>query len=325
MRKSSYSIVALTLFSMLLVPHQARAANQVSLDQYRAHLQSLQTLVQSCSAKPASCDAKSVGGDDRVQLPGLSTGANTNSFEARYDWLRQILGAAHDPNQKGRADHLLSAEARLNESLHDISNAAPSSIDFKAAQQKANSILSRKEFATVHEDSLWDRIGAYVGMLLDRFFDHVAQFGKRSPWIGPLMEWGLLGLALLALTVWAVRSLRRQRLAIRIEAGRQIEAWEEAARNWRALADERAAQGDWREAVHCMYWATIAMLEGRKFWAPNRARTPREYLRLLESGSERWKLLRQQTSGFEHIWYGLHEAVAQDYERAVQLHEGLRA
>lgn len=325
MRKSSHSIAALTSFLMLLAPLPARAANNITLDQYQAHLRSLHTLVESCSVTPALCEAKSVGSDDRVQLPGLGAGANTSFFDARYDWLRQTLREAHDPKETGRTDQLQSAAARLDESLRQASGAAPNSVDIKAARQKADAILSREEFATVRADSLWNRFGAYVGSWLDGFIDHVASFGKRSPWIGPALEAGFLGLALLGLLVWAMRAFRRQRLAIRIEAGRQVEVWEEAARNWRVLADERAAQGDWREAVHCMYWASISMLEGRRFWAPNRARTPREYLRLLEAGSERWKLLRRQTSGFEHIWYGRHAAAPQDYELAVQLHEGLRA
>ena len=325
MRKSSYPITALILSLLMLVPYQARAASQVTLDQYRAHLLNLRALVQSCSAVPARCDAKAVGGDEQVQLPGLGAGANTNSFQARYDWLRLTLRAARDPKEKGRAAQLQSAASRLEESIHEASGAVPSGVDFATARQKADNILRREEFATVHGESLWNRVGAWVGMWLDRLFNHVAAFGKHSPWIGPVLEFGLLGLALVALILWAMRAFRRQRLALRFEAERQIEIWEEAARNWRALAEGHAARGDWREAVHCMYWASIAMLEGRRFWAPNRARTPREYLRLLQSGSQHWKLLRQQTSGFERIWYGLREAAPQDYEHAVQLHEGLRA
>lgn len=60
-------------------------------------------------------------------------------------------------------------------------------------------------------------------------------------------------------------------------------------------------------------------------WSPNRSRTPREYVRLLEAGSARWKLLRQQTQGFERVWYGLRDAARQDYDRALALHEELRA
>jgi hypothetical protein len=140
-----------------------------------------------------------------------------------------------------------------------------------------------------------------------------------------VIEWGLIGLVLIGLSVWAMRALQRQRLAVRVEAARQIEPWEEATRNWRSLAEEEAAHGEWRGAVHCLYWASIALLEGRRMWTPNRARTPREYVRLLEDGSPRRKLLQQQTQGFEHVWYGLYDAAKQDYERAVELHEGLRA
>ncbi|HTV04296.1 MAG TPA: DUF4129 domain-containing protein [Acidobacteriaceae bacterium] len=325
MRRSSYLIAALTTLLILPVSPLVQAADRVSLDQYRTHLETLRALVQSCEVTPVLCDAKSVGSDDRVQVPKLGVGANTNSFDARYDWLRQTLRAAHDPKEEARVIQLQSAAARLDESLRDASAPRPDAIDIKAARQKADTILDREEFATVGDVSLWDRIGAFAGILLNRFFNHVAQFGKRSPWIGPVMEWGLLGLVLVFLVVWAMRALRRQRLAVRMEVDRQIEQWEEAARNWRAMAEERAAKSDWREAVHCMYWASIAMLEGRRFWTPNRARTPREYLRLLEAGSERWQLLRQQTFGFEYIWYGRHNAGAQDYERAVRLHEGLRA
>jgi hypothetical protein len=198
-------------------------------------------------------------------------------------------------------------------------------VDIAAARQRANTVLGHPEFATVREDSLWERILARLALWLDSFFNNVAQFGARSPWIGPVMEWGLIGIALVGLALWAMRALRRQRLAVRVEAARQIEPWEEAARNWRDLAEEQAARGEWREAVHCLYWASIAVLEGRRAWVPNRSRTPREYVRLLETESARWKLLRQQTHGFEHVWYGLHDAARQDYERALALHEGLRA
>ncbi len=153
----------------------------------------------------------------------------------------------------------------------------------------------------------------------------MARFGQRSPWIGPLFEWGLIALALVGLALWAMRALQRQRLAVRVEATRQIESWEEASRNWRSLAEEQAARHEWREAVHCIYWASIVMLEGRRFWSPNRSRTPREYVALLETGSLRWNLLRQQTRGFERIWYGLNPAAEADYRQALELHEGLRS
>jgi hypothetical protein len=40
-------------------------------------------------------------------------------------------------------------------------------------------------------------------------------------------------------------------------------------------------QGDYRMAIHCAYWAGIARLQDWAHLAPDRAKTPREYLRAL--------------------------------------------
>lgn len=310
---------------LLLSTAQARGLDQVSLDQYQAHLRQLHTLAANCAAKTSACDAKSVGSDEQVQLPGLGVGANVNSFQAHYGWLRNALTSAQKDAGKPRADMMRDAQDRLEEALSEVSNSTAKPANLATARQKAEAILRHPEFATVSEPSLWDKFWARVGLWLDKLFGGVADFGQRSPWIGPLIEWGLLGLALLAIAFWVIRVMQRQRLAVRMESARQFDPWEEAARNWRELADQQAAQGAWREAVHCLYWASIAALEGRSLWAPNRSRTPREYVRLLESGSKRWRLLRQQTQGFERVWYGLREAARHDYESALALHEELRA
>jgi hypothetical protein len=325
MRRCLLLVSALVPALMLLAPLDTQALDRSSLAQYQAHLEKLRTLVETCEANASACDPKAVGEDEQVQLQGLGVGANVNSFEAHYDWLRAALASARNADDKTRGDKLKTAEARLDEDLHEASGQNSAGTDVAVARRKADAILGHPEFATVHEDSIWERIWARVLFWLDSLFNSVARFGTRSPWIGPVMEWGLIGLALIGLAVWAMRVLQRQRLAVRVEAARQIEPWEETARNWRVLAEEQAAHGDWREAVHCLYWASIAVLEGRRMWTPNRSRTPREYVRLLESGSSRWKLLRQQTQGFEHVWYGLHDAAQQDYERALELHEELRA
>lgn len=309
---------------VLLTPFHAQALDKSTLDQYRTHLEKLRELVQSCEAKASVCDPSAVGNDEQVQMQGLGVGANVNSFEAHYDWLRDTLKSARNAGDKNRGDQLRPAESRLDEALREVSGESPAQTSVALARQRVDAILGHPEFATVREESLWDRMLAHLARWLDKLFNNVAQFGERSPWIGPVMEWGLIGIALVGLVLWAMRVLRRQRLAVRMEAARQIEPWEEAARNWRALAEEQAERGDWRDAVHCLYWASIAVLEGRNLWAANRSRTPREYVRLLEAGSQRWKLLRQQTQGFEHVWYGLNSAARQDYEHALELHEGLR-
>lgn len=323
MRRCFLILFAL-ISTLLLSSAQARGLDQISLDQYQAHLQQLQALAANCAAKTSACDAKSVGSDEQVGLQGLGVGANVNSFQAHYGWLRDALTSAQKAADKPRRDAMREAQTRLEEALNDFSSQGAKAVNIATARQNADAILRRPEFATVRETSLWEKFWARVGLWLDKIFGGVSRFGHRSPWIGPLMEWGLLGIVFLAIALWVIRVMQRQRLAVRVESARQIEPWEEAARNWRELAEQQAAQGAWREAVHCLYWASIAALEGRSLWAPNRSRTPREYVRLLESGSTRWRLLRQQTQGFERVWYGLREAARHDYESALALHEELR-
>ena len=306
------------------LPISASALRQSSPAEYTAHLQSLVSLVERCQANPTACDPAQVGDDDQVKLEGLGAHANVNQFEARYDWLRDALKSASDPKAKDRHARLDAAAARLEDAIRDA-GAIPGGSDFTDARHKADAILNHPEFVTVSEHSVWEKIVAGFFLWLDSLFSHVANFGKRSPWIGPLIEWGSIGLALAGLLLWAMRALERQRLAVRAEATRQIEPWEEASRNWRNLAEEQAQRQEWRDAIHCLYWASIVMLEGRRFWSPNRSRTPREYVALLEPGSQRWTLLRQQTRGFERIWYGLNPASANDYRSALDLHEQLRA
>jgi hypothetical protein len=310
---------------MVMLPAvPALALRQASMAEYTAHLESLRALVERCQASAAACDVAQVGDDDKVTLESLGSGANVNEFEARYDWLRETLRNAGNAKASGRERDLSAALSRIDDALRE-GGARPGDPGFAEARHRADSILSHQEFVTVNEQSVWDKLIARFFLWLDSLFTNVARFGQRSPWIGPLLEWVLIALALVGLTLWAMRALQRQKLAVRAEAARQIESWEEASRNWRSLAEEQAGRHDWREAVHCIYWASIVMLEGRRFWSPNRSRTPREYVALLEAGSPRWNLLRQQTRRFERIWYGLNAAAEADYRQALELHEQLRA
>jgi hypothetical protein len=94
-------------------------------------------------------------------------------------------------------------------------------------------------------------------------------------------------------------------------------------RKWLAEAQDAAAHGDWREAVHLSYWAGISFLEQRGMWRPDKARTPREYLRLLSSASEYRDALSTLTREFEVIWYGYKEASPESYSETLAHLEAL--
>ena len=99
-------------------------------------------------------------------------------------------------------------------------------------------------------------------------------------------------------------------------------------RNWERLreeADEAAQQQRWRDAVRGYYWATIARFESRGQWPADRARTPREYLRLVLPGHPKHDDLRLLTRRFESCWYGSETATQPDCDAARQLFERLVA
>jgi hypothetical protein len=292
-------------------------AHVVTAAEYRGHLESLKLLVGACQKNPSECDVKRVGDDERVEGGG---------FQTRWSWLREALSGAHNAEQPNRERLLQEAEARIDEDAALADEAAPHSADtFPQTRKKADEVLSRPEFRTVAQESYLEREIAKFWQWLDSVFSGVSRFGKRSPWLVPLMEWSSITLAAAGLLAWVLRTMQRQRLAVRIESSASVEVWQKESDNWAELARAEAARQDWRAAVHCLYWATIVMMEGRKLWRQNRARTPREYLLLLEPGSRMQQTLRRLTQIFERIWYGLRPAAESDYASAVVLFEELRS
>jgi hypothetical protein len=288
----------------------------VTSTEYRGHLASLKMLVEACKKNPAECDSKKVGDDERVEGAG---------FQTRWSWLREVLSGAHNATQSDREKRLQEAAARLDEDAVLASEAALQTADtFQRVRKQADDVLSRPEFRMVTEASYWQREVAKFWQWVAEMFGGVSRFGKRSPWLVPLMEWSSITLAAAGLLTWVFRTMQRQRLAIRIESSATSEIWQKESDNWAELARAEAARKDWRAAVHCIYWATIVMMEGKKLWRQNRARTPREYLMLLEPGSGMQQALRRLTQLFERIWYGLRPAAESDYDRALVLFEELR-
>ena len=284
---------------------------------YTNHLRALQSLAAACGRSAAACDPAQVGADEHVTLAGQS------GFDAHYAWVADALNAAKTLPDAKRTALMATVAAHLEA---DLADARPSSVpDFAGARRDANAILAGSEFNTSTEPSLRDRIIAFLYRWLDRLLSHVVAFGSRSPWVGPLIEWALGALAGALLLVWAFRIARRQRGRMRFEADRRIEQTEERVMNWMREAEQHAAAGRFRDAVHCLYWASIVSLEGRRLWQPDRARTPREYLRLLDPAARMTVLLRRQTFSFETIWYGLRPAARLDYDSALDLHRELRS
>jgi hypothetical protein len=318
------------------------SARDVYFADYRAHLESLASLVEACAkARDAKfCDPALVGSDDRVPL-----GAERRLI--RYDWLRALLIKAQekdDAPSKPEADAeilpnlsnarapkptttqlLAAAKARLAHDLAQVEGPGPPLPDNSAQRGTLDKVLAGREFRNLEEPSVRDTILEKIGNGINSFFDRVARFSARSRWIGKAVVWGFFGGVCVGL-VWGLIQLER-RWRIRLVPQQDAPApGAPSARDWQLwLEDARSAasQGKWREAVHFLYWAAISRLESNRLWPADRARTPREYLALVAPEDPRRPGLATLTGSFERIWYGGRAAAENDYRAAEQLAAGL--
>ncbi len=291
--------------------------DKVSVEQYQAQVKTLAGLVDACAADVAGCDAAKVGPDDRV---------DALKFQVRWTWLRQALTEARAAKPERRAELMKGAAERVAEMAQESAQPAEATDTAKLAEarKQADAILAGAEFRDVEEQSWWEQQKAKFWLRVGQALDGMAGVGSRFPWLGTLLEWLLFGGAAVGLVLFVRRSLLRQRLAVALNTQSQGLAWSREANDWAAQAEASARNGDWRDAVHSLYWATIVMLEGRRAWRHNPARTPREYVRLLKAGSAQQGALRGLTGIFERLWYGLREAGPADYERARGFYESLK-
>ena len=199
-------------------------------------------------------------------------------------------------------------------------HAVPAQGAFHEARRQADLILSQRQFQIeITPEPWWRRPLARFWSWVDRFLNSAAGFSRGRGWIGLLLGWGLVLLAVAGLATWCWRVVRREGLPMRLGAGSgQLFTGELHGTDWSALARRCAAAGAWREAIHAQYWACIVLTEKRGVWRSDPARTPREYLRLLSVGRER-EMLRSLTQLLETAWYGNRAMQQEDWQVAQHL------
>jgi hypothetical protein len=315
----------------------------VNLSEYVQHLEALEGVVADCGKQlslktppPAhdnACDPNRVGPDDRVEWPGAAA-----SREVRYDWLRAALRratkkdnrkpavvlGAHEGAKKDQPPdgiYLLSAaHQRLKMDEQQAESPLAANPIYTDQRKSLDAILAQKEYKGVTEVSASDRFWEWLDNLLDNLKARLDALGARAPWIGDLL-YGLLIAAICTVLVWLFVRLERN---ARVRLIPDIETSPDApsAREWQLWLKEAqaaAAGGQWRDAIHSVYWASIARLESGRLWPADRARTPREYLVLLRGSDPRKPKLTALTRSFERTWYGGREAAAADFNAAIAL------
>ena len=235
--------------------------------------------------------------------------------------LRSILIEA-ERNATRRDDHIKDAEAWITHLQQQCQNASPAAAQsLAAARSDLDSILSRREFAGVRPPNAWDLFKQRIQQWLLRAFEKLFGNIARHPLGAKILFWVVIGgiiawLATMLFRFWSARARIDEMQSVDLIATRR--SWQEWIRAARAAGD----RGDFREAVHSAYWAGIAYLENLDIIAVDRTRTPREYLRVLDSAPEglpadrarRRNSLAGLTSRLERIWYGLRPARVEDFE-----------
>jgi hypothetical protein len=286
----------------------------------RSGLTRLHGVIAACQASARACDPAAVGDDLRLGDP------EHGGYEVHWQALRDALEKARNLGDKDRSNLLRDSTAQLTRIEAELDANAPpdGQQSFAQAKSTAAGILAAPEFQRHEEQTWWDRLKArMIGWLL-RLIDRVQSAGASAPWLGTLIEWLFFTGAAVGLLIFLLRSLNRQRLRVSMEGAAPIKTpWDREATDWAQLAEQHASAREWRDAVHCLYWAAIVSLESRRAWRHNPTRTPREYLRLLHPGSPQQRGLRGLTRIFERVWYGLREARQDEYSEARKLYEGL--
>jgi hypothetical protein len=269
-----------------------------------------------------------------VQGPGATA---SQAREVRYDWLRSVLihagdkGSAAQPvavgahssaksQPKNMSDLLNDARQRLQMDERQAESPLATNPAYTDERKSLDAILAQREYQGVTKVSVRDRVLEWLGNLFDRILTSLAGMGARAPWAARLLEGLLLGGICIVLIWFFIRIERSAR--VRLVPDVEPAPGSPSAREWQLWvkdAQAAAAGGLWREAIHSVYWASIARLESGRSWPADRARTPREYLGLLRGNDPRKPTLTALTRSFERTWYGGRDAAATDFNSAMAL------
>jgi Domain of unknown function (DUF4129) len=294
---------------------------------FSAELRHLGTTIEKSSG-----DAKGI---EAIQK-ALPASWKIDTSEAHYEFssepLRELL-ECNNCDATARKSRFAQAKSWTDAIALQLDGyAAHGGFSAPDARATLDQILKRREFGAVRPPSQWDllreRINAWLMRVLSRLFENIG----RHPLGAKLLFW----LILFAVVGWLAMMLVRFWLGrARLDELRSVgevafaRSWQE----WIRAAREAAAHGDFREAVHSVYWAGIAHLEDDGTISRDRTRTPREHLQLVAEAAEvpraeaptskQRDSLAALTALFERVWYGRSHADARDFDASMKQAKGL--
>jgi len=181
-----------------------------------------------------------------------------------------------------------------------------------ASRRRLDKILSAREFDRVRGPNALElfkqRVLAWIRNLLRKINPKLPDIEDAGQWF----VWGMIALAAAIAGIWLYRVSQQNTWS----GQREILPFMPSARSWREwLADarERAAKGEWRDAIHFGFWAAVSRLESEGVWPPDKTRTPREYLNAIPGSSLSKEPFAAMMRKFEASWYGSRPTTEADF------------
>lgn len=305
-------LFSLPMFCAQAAKTTSAVEHPLTLSEYRQQLQHVQQSLNSLGNDSLRA------GDLRQSLPDhWRIQTEQHSFDISNRHLQTQL-QRFQTHSEDRARLLGTMQQAISGELAE-SIAFDQPIDTSAGP-KLDAILQQKEFRNLSRNQSplerWkDRL---LGWLV-RFLSGIFRNATKHPEVSQILMWALIGLIIVALAIW-IKVLVTRAPPDEYPFPISEHPLAPSHKRWQQWLDEArsaADSGNWREAVHLNYWAAISYLESSGAWRPDRARTPREYLRLLSDVSARREPLSDLTRRFELIWYAQHHATRDDFDRTL--------
>jgi hypothetical protein len=299
----------LVLVGSMLAAAQSQTVPPLSAAGFAQEMARVRAEVVELEAKPHSAPALA------ADLPkSWRVQTTQGEVEVSADFVRMGLVGFQRAEQKEKAQRLKELETVLDvlqsqAESYDKAEPIPAGVHQTLAR-----ILDTREFHGLRGPSqlqlLWQRILQWLQKHWDKLFPQMPSATNA----GPVFAWCVIAVVCSALGVWVYRRSRETEL----QAIREVIRFAPGAKGWRswlAEARESAERGAWRDAIHLAFWAGVSKLEAEGTWRPDRARTPREYLRAIPEWNTARPAFQLIMQSFERSWYGRGAASADDFQQ----------
>ncbi len=288
----------------------------LSIDEYRGELERCERELEKVAARPQAAVAfrDSLPPAWVVVVPAAKATVSTEFLRAGLtDYLRAT--ASH---KTGLLRQLRDRLTAMEEEAAGFQQPSPADA---AMRSRLDRILAAREFRGLQGPSALEILKQQIGAWLRRLLEKIGPVPHAGE-AGLIFVWLMIAASACVLAIWLFRLAKRDRLESLFGAPGSPQRAAKSWADWMAEARAQAARDNWREAIRFGYWAALSYLESIGLCAPDRARTPRDWLRALPSGSPRQPAFAALTRRFEAVWYGNRAAGAPEFdEMLAQLEE----